>query len=182
MDTDFQANAFDKLVLPLDVKNTLEAISCSYARAKDNSKRLDADLIKGKGEGKIFLLHGPPGTGKTLSAEVVAELTERPLLSLTCGDLGTTAVEVEKNLSRYMGYGELWGAVVLLDAADIYLQARNLFEVERNSLVSGKWSSISTRFAKLMAPSFLTGSGVLQRVAVPYYKPRQVSSIGLRIA
>lgn len=152
---------FDKLVLPPDVKDTLEAISCSYARAKDNSKRLDADLIKGKGEGKIFLLHGPPGTGKTLSAEVVAELTGRPLLSLTCGDLGTTAVEVEKNLTKYMGYGELWGAVVLLDEADIYLQARDLFEVERNSLVSGKWSSISTRLLMLIFFSFFTGSGVL---------------------
>ena len=122
----------------------MEAVSCSYAQAKDNSKRLDADLIKGKGEGKIFLLHGPPGTGKTLSAEVVAELTQRPLLSLTCGDLGTTAAEVEKNLTKFMSFGELWGAVVLLDEADIYLQARNLNEVERNSLVSGEWSSIAT--------------------------------------
>ena len=122
---------------------------------------MDADLIKGKGEGKIFLLHGPPGTGKTLSAEVVAELTQRPLLSLTCGDLGTTAVEVEKNLTKYMGYGELWGAVVLLDEADIYLQARNLSEVERNSLVSGNWSSISDKLLILIYFSFLTSSRVL---------------------
>ena len=58
MDTDFRRDAFTKLVLPEEVKDTLEAISCSYARAKDSSKKLDADLIKGKGEGKIFLLHG----------------------------------------------------------------------------------------------------------------------------
>ena len=69
---------------------------------------------------------------------MVAELTERPLLSLTCGDLGTTAVDVEKNLNKYMTYGELWGAVVLLDEADIYLESRDLREVERNSLVSGR--------------------------------------------
>ena len=120
------------------MKSTLEAVARSYARSKEKTRKLDADIIKGKGEGKIFLLHGPPGTGKTLSAEVVAELTERPLLSLTCGDLGTTAVDVEKNLNRWMSYRELWGAVVLLDEADIYLESRELNEVERNSLVSGK--------------------------------------------
>ena len=92
---------------------------------------------------------------------MVAELTERPLLSLTCGDLGTTAVEVEKNLNKYLGYGELWGAVVLLDEADIYLQKRDLAEVERNSLVSGKRSSISTRSPRLTFSSFFKGSGVL---------------------
>ena len=96
------------------------------------------DIVKGKGEGKIFLLHGPPGTGKTLSAEVVAELTKRPLLSLTCGDSGTTAEEVELRLSRYMSLGEMWGAVVLLDEADVYLEARAINEVKRNSLVSGQ--------------------------------------------
>lgn len=119
------------------MKLTLEAIARSYARSKETTRQLDADIIKGKGEGKIFLLHGPPGTGKTLSAEVIAELTERPLLSLTCGDLGTTAVDLERNLNYWMGYGELWGAVVLLDEADIYLASRELSEVERNALVSG---------------------------------------------
>ncbi|KAL8775355.1 MAG: hypothetical protein Q9209_000363 [Squamulea sp. 1 TL-2023] len=129
-------SAFDQLVLPNEVKHTLRAISCSYVKAKENSRAKSTDIIKGKGEGKIFLLHGPPGTGKTLSAEVVAELTKRPLLSLTCGDLGTTAGEVESRLGRYMYLGEMWGAVVLLDEADIYLEARAINEVKRNSLVS----------------------------------------------
>ena len=133
-----QSFAFDHLVLPKDVKYTLQAISCSYVKAQDNSRTQGTDIIKDKGEGKIFLLHGPPGTGKTLSAEVVAELTKRPLLSLTCGDLGTTAEEVELRLGRYMYLGEVWGAVVLLDDADIYLEARAISEVKRNSLVSGK--------------------------------------------
>ena len=132
-----QEHAFHQLVLPEDVKYTLKAISCSYVRAQEASRTQHTDIIKGKGEGKIFLLHGPPGTGKTLSAEVVAELTKRPLLPLTCGDLGTTAEEVEARLGRYMSLAERWGAVVLLDEADIYLESRAINEVKRNSLVSG---------------------------------------------
>ena len=38
-----------------------------------------ADIIEGKGNGLIILLHGGPGTGKTLTAESVAELAEKPL-------------------------------------------------------------------------------------------------------
>lgn len=35
-----------------------------------------------------------------------------------------------------MYLGEEWGAVVLLDEADIYLESRHINEVKRNSLVS----------------------------------------------
>ena len=105
---------------------------------------------------------GPPRTGKTLSAEVVAELTERPLLSLTCRDLGTVATDVEKNLTKYMGYGELWGAVVLLDEADIYLESRSQNEVERNSLVSGECSWEAVHAQNLSLTVFLR--------ALEYYK------------
>lgn len=43
------------------------------------------DLVRGKGEGLIILLHGVPGVGKTSTAECVAEYTGRPLFALTCG-------------------------------------------------------------------------------------------------
>ena len=167
VDVKQQSHAFQHLVLPDDVKYTLKAISCSYVKAQETSHEHSPDIVKGKGEGKIFLLHGPPGTGKTLSAEVVAELTKRPLLSLTCGDLGTTAEEVELGLGRYMSLGELWGAVVLLDEADIYLEARSINEVKRNSLVSG-WSSIRlVPPAKITRLSISTSSRILQRSAFP---------------
>ena len=59
-------------------------------------------------------------------------------MALTCGDLGGDAREVEKAIDKYLRLGKLWGAVVLLDEADIYLEKRNLMDVHRNSLVSGK--------------------------------------------
>ncbi|KAF5011930.1 hypothetical protein FDECE_1995, partial [Fusarium decemcellulare] len=45
------------------------------------------DIVRGKGRGLIFLLHGPPGSGKTSTAETLAAYTRRPLYPITCGDL-----------------------------------------------------------------------------------------------
>jgi len=69
--------------------------------------------------------------------ECVADLIRRPLLPLTCGDMGITAREVEKNFNLFFELGERWGAVVLMDEADVYLEQRTSENLERNSLVSG---------------------------------------------
>ena len=64
-------------------------------------------------------------------------MTKLPLLALICGDLGITAESVETALINFFQLGERWNAVVLLDEADIYLEARDLKDIKRNSLVSG---------------------------------------------
>ena len=99
--------AFSNLVLNPSVKDTIKALSKSFTRSdsKRSGASAPADFIKGKGEGRVFLLHGPPGVGKTATAEAIAEMTKRPLLALTCGDLGTVAKDVELSLSKYMFYG-----------------------------------------------------------------------------
>lgn len=89
--------------------------------------------------------------GKTLETglieltfvECVADLIKRPLLPLTCGDMGVTAREVEKNFNLFFELGERWGAVVLMDEADIYLEQRTSENLERNSLVSGIYANIN---------------------------------------
>lgn len=67
----------------------------------------------------------------------MAEFTKRPLLSLSSGDLGTTASLLESRLDKYLRLGERWGAIVLIDEADIYLEKRDLVDIRRNSLVAG---------------------------------------------
>ena len=74
------------------------------------------------------------GTGKTLTAEAIAELLKKPLYIVTAGDLGTTAAEVEKTLGSVLELCQTWDALVLLDEADIFLEARNM-EIQRNALV-----------------------------------------------
>jgi SpoVK/Ycf46/Vps4 family AAA+-type ATPase len=97
----------------------------------------NADLVRGKGKGLIILLHGAPGVGKTSTAECVAEHTRRPLFSITCGDIGETAEEVERNLDRCFQLAHRWGCVLLLDEADVFLAQRSKTDLRRNALVSG---------------------------------------------
>jgi len=58
----------------------------STAPNEKRSSHQRADLVRGKGQGLIILLHGVPGVGKTSTAECVAEHTGRPLYSLTTGE------------------------------------------------------------------------------------------------
>ncbi|KAK0743541.1 P-loop containing nucleoside triphosphate hydrolase protein [Schizothecium vesticola] len=94
------------------------------------------DIISGKGKGIVCLFSGPPGSGKTLTAEAVAELTKRPLYSVSAGDLGIEPRTVDETLSQALELASKWNAVLLLDEADVFLQARTAENVKRNALVS----------------------------------------------
>ena len=67
----------------------------------------------------------------------MAGYTQRPLLALSPADIGTEPSQVEERLSKFLKMGERWGAIVLLDEADVYLEARDVHDLERNGRVSG---------------------------------------------
>ncbi|ETS77200.1 hypothetical protein PFICI_11074 [Pestalotiopsis fici W106-1] len=123
--------AFQKVVIDPKAKDLILALVNNQLASE-----VSTDLIEGKGNGLIMLLHGGPGTGKTLTAESVAEISEKPLYRVTCGDVGTKAEDVEKYLESVLHLGKLWGCVVLLDEADVFLEERSLRDLERNALVS----------------------------------------------
>jgi AAA+ superfamily predicted ATPase len=123
--------AFDRLVLQADAKELIQALVDVHM-----STTRSADMLEVKGNGLLILLHGPPGTGKTLTAESVAELVKRPLYRVTCGDIGTDAEGVEAYLESVLYIGKIWGCVVLLDEADVFLEERSLADLQRNALVS----------------------------------------------
>ena len=54
---------------------------------------------------------------------------------MTAGDLGTTAELVEERLSKVLELCSEWGALTLLDEADVFLEARTSAELQRNSVV-----------------------------------------------
>lgn len=128
----FRRNAWDRLVLDAEYKDIIQAVVSSYV---DKTAMLD-DLVAGKGAGLVALLHGHPGTGKTLTAECVADSFEKPLYQVTCGDIGTDPEQLEERLEEIFDYAVTWGAVLLLDEADIFLQDRDYANLERNALVS----------------------------------------------
>jgi len=130
----FRKNAWNRLVLDEEYKDIVQAMVASYV---DKTADL-GDLVAGKGAGLVALLHGPPGTGKTLTAECVAESFGKPLYQVTCGDIGTQAGQLEHRLEEIFDYATTWGAILLLDEADVFLQERDYVHLERNALVSSK--------------------------------------------
>lgn len=138
-----QKEAFDALKLPRRTKDTIQALVRSHFEKKhtldddfDQDDDGEIDLVRGKGKGLIVLLHGAPGVGKTSTAECMAHYTGKPLLPITCGDLGLTAANVESQLERIFRLASKWTCVLLLDEADVFLARREIHDLERNSLVS----------------------------------------------
>ncbi|KAJ7336377.1 P-loop containing nucleoside triphosphate hydrolase protein [Mycena albidolilacea] len=125
--------SFDRLVLPEASKTLVRALVSSHLRVEDS--KFD-DIIKGKGRGLVTVLHGSPGVGKTLTAECIAEYTRRPLYVVSSGDLGTSASNLEHELTRILDLAHTWRAVLLIDEADVFLEKRTLTDVHRNALVS----------------------------------------------
>ncbi|KAG8686540.1 hypothetical protein FRC11_008796 [Ceratobasidium sp. 423] len=149
----FDELAFDQLVLKLEYKKMIKALVETHSGGGDG---LAKDLVSGKGGGMVMVLHGKPGTGKTLTAEAVSEHLKCPLYVVSSGELGTEASHLEKQLHDILEVGffnfspnlyppedsdisqmtAAWKAVVLIDEADVFLEARNTFDLMRNGLVS----------------------------------------------
>jgi AAA+ superfamily predicted ATPase len=126
----FRDDAFEKLVLPAGDKRLVMAL-VQHTQASDVS-----DIIDGKGGGCSLLFHGEPGRGKTLTAEAVAEDLRRPLYAFGVGELGTEPQGLEQKLHSVLQIAERWNAVLLLDEADVFLEARADGDVDRNAMVT----------------------------------------------
>ncbi|TFY77818.1 hypothetical protein EWM64_g6195 [Hericium alpestre] len=95
------------------------------------------DFVEGKGQGLIFNLHGPPGVGKTLTAEAVSNALRCPLYIVGPRDLGVLAQELENALKKMFILAHRWGAIILVDEADVYLERREMRDMGRNAYYPG---------------------------------------------
>jgi hypothetical protein len=116
----------DKLVLPDDSRDLVDLLLSAQSDFRD--------IIRGKGGGAVILCAGPPGVGKTLTAEVYAEVMERPLYSVQCSQLGTDEEALERELLRAFSRSARWNAILLLDEADVYVAARGT-DIQQNAIV-----------------------------------------------
>jgi SpoVK/Ycf46/Vps4 family AAA+-type ATPase len=132
-DIKWNAEAFESLVLPDRIKQNLKGLVSSH---RFNAAKTIDDVIQGKGKGLNVVLHGPPGVGKTLTGESIAEYLKCPLYAVSAGELGTNSRSLEQDLNRIMDITHSWGAILLLDEADVFLEARQPHDIHRNSLVS----------------------------------------------
>lgn len=133
---DWKKNSFDSLVMKDGQKTMLQALVSSHA-FPDNPR----DEMQQKGKGLVILLHGTPGSGKTMTAECAAEITEKALFSTSMAELNkyNRAWYFEYRLRQVLQYATIWKAIVLLDEADVFLEARKddvADAAERNALVA----------------------------------------------
>ncbi|KAK3899109.1 hypothetical protein C8A05DRAFT_18413 [Staphylotrichum tortipilum] len=131
-DVVWNSRAFHSLQYDQGTKDLVHALVRGHKRGL---KTGFDDLIAGKGQGLVFLLHGEPGLGKTLTAESIADYLERPLYSISGGEVGTDVHSVENRLNQIFDLTKRWDAVSLLDEADVLLCKRSTAEMERNAIV-----------------------------------------------
>lgn len=120
------------LVLPSTPKRLIRALIKNHVA---NSGGFD-DFVRDKGKGLVGLLAGPPGVGKTLTAEAVAETVQRPLYSISPGELGDKPHEIDERLKKILELTQAWSAVLLLDEADVFMTTRKDTDITRNAIVS----------------------------------------------
>lgn len=129
---EYNSDAFNSLMLDEEQKQMV----LSLVKVHTNERLSFDDVIKGKGRGMIFLLHGIPGVGKTLTAESVADFCQRPLYAVSAGDLGSSTSSVESGLGEVLQLTATWNAITLIDEADVFLEQRSEHDIARNGLVS----------------------------------------------
>ena len=117
-----------KMVLPEDHRDLLDILTTDISA-------FTSDIVEGKSAGNIIMCVGSPGLGKTLTAEVYAEVIERPLSSIHAGALGTNADDIEKNLRTILTRAKRWNCVLLLDEADVFVMQRGA-SLTQNAIVA----------------------------------------------
>lgn len=107
-----------KLVLPPEQTDLIDILTAEMDLLMD-------DIVAGKSGGTTVLCAGPPGVGKTLTAEVYAEIIRRPLYRVHSGQLGLNVTAMEHALKDVLLRAQRWGAVMLIDEADVYIKRRD---------------------------------------------------------
>ncbi|KAK8075519.1 ATPase [Apiospora hydei] len=121
---EFDETMVDNLIMDDKKKRTLAYLAKSFARQNKADEPMSqpmrsADYVVGKG------------------SECIAAFAKRPLMVLTSSDIGTDPKEVEGNLSKHFKNAKNWGAVLLIDEADVFMERRTTADLTRNSLVAG---------------------------------------------
>ncbi|KAK6365423.1 hypothetical protein LTR64_008792 [Lithohypha guttulata] len=126
------SDSFEQVAIPDDIKTTLLSLTQEYFTSPRGGPAAEIGTVR---RGNRILLHGPPGVGKTLTAQALALHYRRPLYSISSADISSDARELDMQLPQFFQAAVAWNAVLLMDEADIFLQARSPVTLERNRLV-----------------------------------------------
>lgn len=115
---EYQPELKNKLILPAEQTDLIDILTAEMDLLMD-------DIVEGKSGGTTVLCVGPAGVGKTLTAEVYSEIIKRPLYRVHSGQLGLNVTEMEQALKNTLTRAQRWGAVMLIDEADVYIKRRD---------------------------------------------------------
>ncbi|WP_434151958.1 AAA family ATPase [Methylocaldum gracile subsp. desertum] len=115
---EYQPALKQKLILPEEQTDLIDILTAEMDVLMD-------DIVAGKSGGTTVLCAGPPGVGKTLTAEVYSEIIQRPLYRVHSGQLGLNVAAMETALKDVLTRAQRWGAVMLIDEADVYIKRRD---------------------------------------------------------
>ncbi|WP_036259332.1 ATP-binding protein [Methylocapsa aurea] len=115
---EYQPQLKEKLVLPQEQTDLIDILTAEMDVLMD-------DIVAGKSGGTTVLCAGPAGVGKTLTAEVYSEIIRRPLYRVHSGQLGLNVAQMEQALKDVLTRAQRWGAVMLIDEADVYIKKRD---------------------------------------------------------
>jgi ATPase family associated with various cellular activities (AAA) len=115
---EYQPDLKQKLILPEEQTDLIDILTAEMDVLMD-------DIVAGKSGGTTVLCAGPPGVGKTLTAEVYSEIIKRPLYRVHSGQLGLSVAAMENALKDALTRAQRWGAVMLIDEADVYIKRRD---------------------------------------------------------
>ncbi len=114
---EYQSALKQKLILPAEQTDLIDILTAEMDMLMD-------DIVEGKSGGTTVLCAGPAGVGKTLTAEVYSEIIKRPLYRIHSGQLGLNVAAMETALKDVLTRAQRWGAVMLIDEADVYIKRR----------------------------------------------------------
>ena len=115
---EYQPALKQKLILPPEQTDLIDILTAEMDVLMD-------DIVAGKSGGTTVLCAGPAGVGKTLTAEVYSDIIQRPLYRVHSGQLGLNITAMETALKDALTRAQRWGAVMLIDEADVYIKRRD---------------------------------------------------------
>jgi len=129
----FNKQAYDELIIPGD--DILQTKKETIFKLLKHFNFRNTDVVANKNSGRIHLFHGHAGVGKSLTPQTAGEFLELPLLYISAGNLTTESGHLEHNFKMFQNLAQRWKAIVQLDEADVFLEARDSHNLIRNALV-----------------------------------------------
>lgn len=164
-------SALDRLVLPPQRKEIIRIVVEEFKQS--TSSELQYSQRQRPRRKLVMLLQGNSGTGKTYTAECLAEAEGKGLMTIHPGEIGSDSESPRDLLSLWLRLAQTSDAIVLVPAADSFLEQTPAADRGRSDVFSVFWACLeSYRGIVILTTSRVSlPSEVMSRIDLPVYYP-----------